>query len=370
MRIIYLYPSIAVWGGIERILVDKMNFLVSQYSYDIYMVTSDQGEHPIPYHLDGRVHFINLDIRFHTRYRFKGLRRMREYHRMSRLYQEKLYGLLQEVKPDVMVCTTSQNVKQLLKLKGSIPLVVESHVNFSHPDTFLQQIRTFFNYYWISKAEAVVTLTGGDAENWHRISRHVHVIPNIVSLNDVNQYSNCISKHVLFVGRFTDQKGIGELFDIWKQVHPQFPDWYLDMYGEGELWEKYKQKSDALNMNIILHKPTSQIFEIYRHCSILVLTSVYEPFGLVMPEAMSCGLPVVAFDCPYGPASIITDAEDGFLIPYRNQQKFVDKLSLLIENLELRQQMGKKAIMSSHRFAAKEIMQMWKQLFEQLASLS
>lgn len=370
MRIIYLYPSLAVWGGIERILVDKMNFLVSRYGYDVYMVTSDQGEHPVPYHLDERVHLIDLDICFYTRYRYKGIQRIKEYQRMSRLYQERLCGLLQEIKPDVMVCTTSQNVKQLLKLKGHIPLVVESHVNFSHPDTLTQQLRTFFNNYWIGKAEAVVILTDGDAEDWRRVSRQVHVIPNIVSLNDANQYSDYTSKRVLFVGRFADQKGIGELFGIWQRVHPKFPDWNLDLYGEGELWEKYKHEAKTMNMNINLHKPTSQIFEVYRHSSVFVLTSVYEPFGLVMPEAMSCGLPVVAFDCPHGPACIITEGEDGFLIPDRDHQKFADKLCLLMESLELRQQMGKKAIDSSKRFTAKEIMPMWKQLFEHLASLS
>lgn len=370
MRIIYLYPSLAIWGGIERVLVDKMNYLVRQYGYEVYMITSDQGEHSIPYTLDEKVHFIDLNIRFHTRFRFRGVRRMIEFRRLNRLYHEKLCQLLQEINPDVIVCTTSQNVKQLLELKGNIPLVVESHVNFSHDDTWMHRIQSLINNYWIGKAETVVTLTNGDAENWCRVSKNVRVIPNVVCLNDTNQYSDCTEKRVVFVGRFTEQKGIGELFSIWQQVHSQFPDWHLDLYGEGELWEKYNQEAEALNINMVLHKPTSQIFDVYRNSSIFVLTSVYEPFGLVMPEAMSCGLPVVAFACPYGPASIITNGEEGFLIPSRDRQKFTDRLCLLMGNIELRQQMGRKAIKSSQRFTAYEIMPMWKQLFEQLPSLS
>lgn len=370
MRIIYLYPSLAIWGGIERVLVDKMNYLVRQYGYEVYMITSDQGEHSIPYTLDEKVHFIDLNIRFHTRFRFRGVRRMIEFRRLNRLYHEKLRQLLQEINPDVIVCTTSQNVKQLLELKGNIPLVVESHVNFSHDDTWMQRIQSLINNYWIGKAETVVTLTNGDAENWRRVSKNVRVIPNVVCLNDTNQYSDCTQKRVLFVGRFAEQKGIGDLFAIWQKVHHRFPDWYLDLYGEGELWEKYKQEADILNMNIVLHKPISHIYDVYRSSSIMVLTSVYEPFGLVMPEAMSCGLPVIAFDCPHGPANIITEGEDGFLIPNRDQQKFVDKLCLLMGDLELRQQVGRKAVESSQRFAADEIMLMWKQLFEQLTFLS
>lgn len=370
MKIVYLYPSLAVWGGVERVLVDKMNYLVRQYNYEVYMITSDQGEHKIPYNLDTRVKFIDLDIRFHLRYKQRGLFRYLKYYQQNRLYHKRLRKQLEKISPNVIVCTTHQNIGSLLRIKGSVPLVVESHMNFIHADTLVQQIRTLFNNYWISKVNAIVTLTNGDAENWCRVSNHVHVIPNVVSLNNTDRYSDCTSKRVLFVGRFAEQKGIGDLLAVWQKVHLKFPNWYLDLYGEGELWKKYKYEAETLNINIDLHEPVSQIFDVYRSSSILVLTSVYEPFGLVMPEAMSCGLPVVAFDSPHGPASIITEGKDGFLISDRDQQKFADKLCLLMENMELRQQMGKKAIESSKRFTAKEIMPMWKQLFEHLASLS
>lgn len=226
------------------------------------------------------------------------------------------------------------------------------------------------NNYWIGKAEAVVTLTNGDAENWHSVANHVYVIPNVVNLNETHRYSDCTAKRVLFVGRFTEQKGIGDLLSIWQRVYKRFPDWQLDLYGEGELWEKYRQEAEALHANIHVHKPARDIYEVYRGSSILVLTSVYEPFGLVIPEAMSCGLPVVSFDCPYGPATILTEREEGFLIANRNQWRFVDCLCQLMESLDLRQQMGMKAIVSAQRFSVDEIMPMWKRLFEHLSSLS
>ena len=97
----------------------------------------------------------------------------------------------------------------------------------------------------------------------------------------------------------------------------------------------------------------------------LLLTSLYEPFGLVLPEAMSCGLPVVAFDCPYGPSDIITDGVDGFLIRHRSIEDFADKVCLLIENPELRVKMGKAGIVSSMRYDASKIMPLWKSFFGQ-----
>lgn len=370
MRVVYLYPALAIWGGIERILVDKMNYLVRHYDYEVYIITSDQGQHVIPYDLDNKVHFMDLNIRFHQRYQYKWWRRPIIYHQLSRKYHEQLRKHLQSIQPDVMVCTSNQDVKSLLKVKGKIPLVVESHVNFMHPDTLYHRVKNRMNNYWIAKAEAVVTLTNGDAGDWCKVSDHVYVIPNVVNLNDLDQYSDCTVKRVLFVGRFEEQKSIGELLSIWQLIHPRFPDWQLDLYGEGVLWNHFKQEADNLGINIKVHEPTRQIMEVYRSSSILVLTSLYEPFGLVIPEAMSCGLPVVAFDCPHGPAEIITDEEDGFLIKNRNISAFADKVCQLIENPDLREQMGKNAVLSSQRFSADKIMPMWKQFFEELVSHS
>ena len=370
MRVVYLYPALAIWGGVERILVDKMNYLVRHYGYDVYMITSDQGQHKIPYELDEHVHVIDLDIRFHTRFRYKLLRRLIEYRRLSRLYHERLKKQLMLIRPDIVITTTFQDMRPLLKIKGDLPLVVESHVNFMHPDTLLHKIQMGVNNYWIGKAEAIVTLTNGDAEDWRKVSNHVHVIPNMVHLNDTDLYSDCTSKRVLFVGRFEEQKNIGELISIWQHIHPKFPDWKLDLYGDGSLWEIFKCEADALNINIEIHKPTAQIMDAYHSSSVFVMTSLYEPFGLVIPEAMSCGLPVVSYDSPYGPDSIISEGKDGFIVPLHDRQAFGNRLCQLMGTDELRKEMGKRAIVSSQRFSADKIMPMWKELFEKLTSFS
>ena len=94
---------------------------------------------------------------------------------------------------------------------------------------------------------------------------------------------------------------------------------------------------------------------------------MFEPFGLVIAEAMSCGLPVVAFDCPYGPATIINESVNGFLIPSDNVQYFADKLSLLIGDTSFRKQMGQAALESSDRFTPDYIMPQWLALFDELS---
>ena len=359
MKIVYLYSSLTIMGGIERVLVDKMNYLVNRYGYDVYMITSDQGNHLVPYQLDERIHLLDLQIRFYSQYQFRGCRRIQEGRRLTRLYHQRLKEKLKEISPDIIVCTTSQDVYGLLQIKGNIPLVVECHVNFIHPDSWLQRVRTLYNNYWIGKADAVVTLTQGDAKNWQYVSRNVHVIPNIVHLNDTNRLSDCVNKRAIFVGRLVEQKGLPDLVQIWRIVNSCYPDWQLDVFGNGQM-------ESIPDIKLFVYPPTVNIMEEFMNSSMLLMTSIYEPFGLVIPEAMSCGLPVVAFDCPYGPAEIIANEVDGFLVHDRDINRYADYVCQLIENLDLRQTMGAAGIKTSQHYQADRIMPQWKELFEHL----
>lgn len=347
-------------GGIERVLVDKMNYLVN-HGHKVYMITSDQGQHSVPYQLDEQVHLLDLQIRFHSQYRFSGWQRLIEGRKLNRLYYLRLKEKLEEICPNIIVCTTSQDVRGLLRIKGNIPLVVESHVNFSHPDSCHHQILTLYNNYWIRKADVVVTLTQGDAKNWSRVSRNVHVIPNIVHLNDTGRYCDCSNKRAVFVGRLVEQKGIPDLIKVWRIVNYRFPDWELDVYGNGEM--------DSLpEIKLFVHPPTENIMEEYINSSMLLMTSVYEPFGLVLPEAMSCGLPVVAFDCPYGPADIITHKSNGFLVSDRDINLYADYVCMLMESPGLRLKMGAVGIKTAQQYHANNIMSQWQRLFSDLIS--
>ena len=225
--------------------------------------------------------------------------------------------------------------------------------------------------YWkllVRRVNAVVALTEGDATAWKRWNCNVFVIPNAVNLNNHSSISDCRNKSAIFVGRFSTQKGIDSLLKIWSLVSEKHPEWQLDIYGEGELRVHYLSVINEMGANVHVFAPTTNIMEKYRENSILLLTSLYEPFGLVLPEAMSCGLPVVAFDCPYGPAEIITDGVDGFLIQNRNVEAFADKVCQLIEDEALRKKMGEAGALSSMRYSPDRIMPQWKTLLENLVN--
>ena len=370
MKVVYVIRIFAVWGGLERVWADKMNALAEIPGYEVCLVTTDQGNHKIPYALNEKVQYIDLGIRFTQQYQYKDLRRYWIYRKLVKLFRDKMKVFLEAERPDILITNASEFADFVVECKGDIPLVVESHGTFDRPFhmqemTLYNRIKRYFHNRALSKVDRIVALTHGDAEQWRTINPNVSVIPNIVTMNDTNVFSDCEAKRVIFVGRMDSQKGYQYLDAIWRIVEKRHPDWRLDIYGEGTDLPK-NQNMIPQGEKVYPHLQTLDILDKYKESSILVLTSIYEPFGLVMPEAMSCGIPVVAFDCPYGPSNIITNGKDGFLIDCYDVEAFASQLCLLMENKALRKEMGQNAILSAQRYTKDEIIPQWINLFDSL----
>ncbi len=370
MKILYVYHALAIKGGVERVWIEKMNQLTRLYNYDIYLITYNQGDHKIPFPLDERVKHVDLNVRTHQKYLYYGIKRIWEGFLLHKLLYRRLKESITRIEPDVIVTTTAGEISLLLKIKGDIPIVVESHSGYDHiteplHKTCVNQCQLFMLKCKLKKVDTIVTLTESDAKKWRMAYKHIYAIPNLVNLNNSGNYSILKEKRVLFIGRNVNQKGIPELLKIWQIVNKNHPDWKLDIYGEGFDQQWIRKYVYSLNININLNAPVEDIHNLYINSSIFILTSNYEPFGLVIPEAMSCGLPVVSFEGD-GPNLIIEDSQDGFIIKDRNINDFADKVCLLIENEQLRKQMGSKAIQSSKRFDASKIMPMWDSFFKLL----
>ena len=365
MIIAYIYPQYAHLAGTERVLIDKMNYLADNAGVEVFMITYEQGTHPIAYPLSPKVRHIDLDVRFYILYKRNCFIRLCKWNVFSRLLKKRFNQIIAEIKPDIVVTTTFHGI--IMSMIASCPYkfskVLESHIDkrFVHNNdpvnlrNWTTRLRSIYDMYVLNRVscnfDVVVSLNNRDADDWSKKMRSI-VIPNIVHLNNTGRYSKLDSKRVIFVGRYNFQKGIPDLFKVWKLVFKKHPDWNLDLYGDGDVQSIPYTDCERLSMNIHVHKPNKDILERYIESSILVVTSLYEPFGLVMPEAMSCGLPVVAFDCPSGPANIITDGVDGFLVKDRNIGMFAEKVCQLIDSYDLRASMGRAAICSSQRYSA------------------
>lgn len=370
MRILYVTDALVVWGGIERVLSDKMNYLVREYGYEAYVITSDQGEHPIPFPLDERIIVKDLHIRFHQQYRFRGIKRWMKCRELQKQYREGLKSFIEEIKPDVISCIRDGCASAVLDLNTSIPVIFESHAMYKDVEfeksTFLHRLSIYMGRKKFKKLDKIVTLTQGDAEDWKRVCNNVCVIPNVVNLNESGRYSLCNEKRAIFAGRFDFQKDFGAMIEVWTLVQKCHPDWVLDVYGNGELKPHYEKVVSERNLNICIHPAVPDILNKFLNSSMLLMTSLYEPFGLVLVEAMSCGIPVIAFDCPYGPADIVSDGVDGFLVENRNIEEYSKRVCQLIENEQLRFKMGQAGVISSQRFRAGAIMPKWGLFFRSL----
>ncbi len=371
MKLLYVESSLAIHGGIERVLTDKLNWLVESGKCEVLLLLVNQGDYPIVFPLSSKIDVQTINIMFHRIYRFPPIIRCYKSFKLHRLFRKRLLDYIKVFSPDVIVFTRFEFACDVVSVKGDIPVVYESHNSYLaykfEKYSLLHRIQIILCHRALKKVQMIVALTNGDAMEWKKLYSHVQVIPNMVHLNDTGFHSDCTNKSVIFVGRFSKQKNIGCLLRIWNVVHQSYPEWQLHIYGAyGDEQNVLISEIEQLDANILVHNPTSDIYKKYVECSILLMTSQYEPFGLVLPEAMSCGLPVVAFDCPYGPADIITDGADGFVIKNKDINEYVDKVVLLIKDEGLRKEMGRKGQINAQRYNAYSIMPVWKQLFDKI----
>ena len=372
MKILYITDALAIWGGLERVLVEKANYLATNDRYEVFMLTISQSEHNFPFPLDKEVTHVDLNIPFYAQYQYFGIRRLMALRRLHRDCRKGIRQQLDTIKPDVIVCPRIEFVKDICSVKGDTSLVFESHSSFwtsrFEKAGLLRRLHTWWMNLSAKRVQVVVALTEGDAAEWRKVNKSVYVIPDICIVKSLEVKSEKWGgRSVVFVGRLSRQKDIGSLLIIWQMVRQRYPDWQLHVYGEkGDIEDILWQQLHEDGNGITVHPPTTDILDVYQQHAMLLLTSRYEPFGMVLPEAMSCGLPVVAFDCPYGPADIITDGVDGFLIKDHDTLKFVDKVCQLIKNEDLRRKMGQMGIKTSERYRKDTIMPLWKKLFENL----
>ena len=373
MKLLYVENSLAIHGGVERVLTDKLNWLVENGGCEVCLITANQGESPIVFPLNPKVQCHDLGIMFHQVYRYKGWRRYHQMFQLHKLFRQRMAEIVSAFSPDVIVCTRLDVVPDVIKVRKGAPVVYESHSSFLSYKyerySLPQKLHIKYCHCALKKVQMIVSLTEGDSLEWKNVTQNVCVIPNIVHLNNTSRVSDCSSKSAIFVGRYSYQKDIKSLLRIWEMVHQRHPNWVLHMFGGyGDQHDILSREIERMGVNIMIHQPTASIYEEYLKNSLLLMTSRFEPFGLVLPEAMSCGLPVVAFNCPYGPANIISDGKDGFLIKNGDVNDYVEKVCLLMENEDMRMRIGQAGVLSSQRFRASIIMPQWIKLFSKLSN--
>lgn len=369
-------PELVSAGGADRVITEKANYFVQHFDYKVYIITTFQKERPMFYKLDPNVKHIDLNIDFPSQYKYSFFKRGLIYFKLMREYKRKLYSLLKEINPDFTLCTANRDLDILTTINDGSKKVVEVHVAKEFVRNLHElQLRNFpypiLGKYWtlktekaISKFDELVVLTKEDATKWKHI-KQATVIPNSLPFYP-DSYSKCEKKKIISVGRMAEQKGYDLLIESWKIVIRKHPDWHIHVYGNGECLDKYMKCviDSKLTNSFHIEKPTSDIINKYLESSFYVMSSRFEGFGMVLIEAMACGLPCISFNCQSGPSEIISDQEDGILVENGNIKKLAEKICYLIENENVRKKMGEKARINITRYSSDIVMHQWKSFFE------
>ena len=363
MKILYITPKINNEGGVARALSVKTNYLIEKLGYDVAIVSQngDNSEHFFKFNFKIQLFDIKLSNN-RVKFYFE--------------YKKQIKNILHNYKPDlIIVC--DNGLKGFLfpiLIKTSIPILLEVHgskynevnkISDTIFSNFLHQLKYKTRNYGAKKFDYFVALSNESASEWN-IENPI-IIPNPIENKEDNQ-AVLNSKKAIVISRNSYEKGLDRLFPIWQKVVEINNDWLLEIIGVDSNDEKLVALISEFNLseNILLTKPQKNIHDKYLQASLYLMTSRNEGFPMVLLEAMSFGLPCIAYDCPIGPRAIITNNENGFLIEDGNSVAFAEKVKLLISDSELRSNFGNFAKKSIQKFDIEIVMNQWNSLFRSI----
>lgn len=377
-KIVYCTPSLYMAGGVERVLTLKANYFAEYYGYDVTIVLTDGENEPFFFPLSPKVKVINLGIHFEELWHHSLLMKICLYIPKQHIYKKQLAKVLNQIRPDFTISTLRREINFLSSIKDGSMKIGEIHINKANFRNFTPNrtnaLKKLFAKYWmhglvkkIKSLDKFVVLTEYDREAWREIPK-VDVIPNPLPFYP-DQVNYPRRKRVIVVGRYFDDKGYDLLLKVWSIVEKENKDWVLDLYGDGDrpYYEGIADRLELDRQRCHLYGSIVDVQKEYLDSSLFVCPSRFEGFGMGIIEAMACGLPVVAFDCEWGPRSIITNGVDGILVEKGNVEKMAETILTLIQSPDKLSQMGVKARQNVSRYDMAIISEEWRRLFDRLS---
>lgn len=362
-KLLYITNQISGSGGLERVLSIKTSYLADFMDYDVHIASINKDQNELFYDFSNKITFHNIKYPHGA---IKGL--------IS--YTKELKTIVRSVNPQIIiVCDDGLKGFFVPKIIGSkyvyiyerhiSRLVVDSEKNKSIKNKVFGKLTHSLMNIGAKYFDVFVVLTKANLNEWK--SKNLKVIANPLSFYPENT-SSLNNKKIIAVGKHCHQKGYDRLLKSWKIVLNECPDWILEIYGAFNVDHDLDNLSKELSIdkNVKLHKPIKNIEDKFLESSIHVLSSRFEGFGMVIIEAMSCGVPSISFDCSCGPSDIIKHKKDGLLIENGNIQLFSKALIELIQNEQKRKQMGKAAKINVKRYLPQNILIQWDELFTSL----
>ena len=377
MKSLHIFALHLAYGGVEKAVSEFSNIMAEKYDVTIHSVYKmpDSPAYPI----DSRVHIRYLLDDIPNRKEFKAAVAeknlpgvIKEGFRAVRILYGKRSVLIRAIREidDGIIVTTRDEHSILLSRYGrpGVKKIAQFHEDHAYRKTI---VRHFKNNY--GNIDLLVLLSPKMVREVREIMKnntHTHVayVPNfLVSVPPETDPAHR-EKTVIAVGRLAWVKGFDRLIDLFARIHPAFPDWKLKIVGGGDEYDALRSRIDACNAASYITltgklAPSRVIAEMQR-AAVYALSSYTESFPFVLLEAMSCSLPIAAFNTRGGLEMIVNDAENGFLA--ESDDAFLSALSRLMGDEELRTAMGKKSRELSSRYTSKAVAETWYRLIEDL----
>jgi glycosyltransferase involved in cell wall biosynthesis len=244
--------------------------------------------------------------------------------------------------------------------------IVQEHMHLrAHRPALAADVRRRYR-----ELDALVTLTSGDLSAYGAAlagsGTRLALIPNAVP--DTGECAALDATIVVAAGRLNPQKGFDMLIRAFGPVARRHPGWQLRIFGGGPQRDALRRliMDEGLYDDVFLMGPTRDLGAALAHAGIFALSSRFEGFGMVLVEAMRCGLPVVSFNCPHGPSEIITPGRDGELVPAGDVAAMSSALDELIADPARRRAYGAAAREAARAYDPAAIAERWEALLAEL----
>ena len=378
MTLIYTIAGTYRAAGMERILADKANWLAA-HGHAVTIVTTEQRGRPEAFALDPSICRVDLGIGYEDNNGGPFLSKLLLHPFKQLRHRIRLSRLLREMRPDITVSMFCGDEGFLPSLRDGSKKVLEVHFSrFKRLQYGRKGLWAVADRYRskqenkiVRRFDRFVALTEEDFGYWGRPENGC-VIPNFLA-HFPETPSPLEGKTVLAVGRYSYQKGYERLLDAWKLACRRLPSghgWSLRLVGDGEERSTLEQQARRLGIDdtVQIGGAERDMDAVYRGASLLALSSRYEGLPMVLLEAQAYGLPIVAFRCPCGPADIVRDGCDGYLVPEGDVDALATRLVELILKPSRLRKMGEEARKRSQRWDCETTMNQWIQLFEGISS--
>ncbi|WP_112140089.1 glycosyltransferase family 4 protein [Glycomyces dulcitolivorans] len=358
MRITFLVRNIWGIGGTIKTTLNTAEALAG-LGHEVTIASCIRSKKKADFPVDKRVKVVNLwdtrkpenggeKLNFLERWQAKSKSvldadKVNNMGESSKLLDVRVKKFLRSLDTDVLV-GTQISVNLYMAMFGRperYAMVAQEHLYLDH---YAERHRELIleNY---PKLDAIVTITDADKQAYREAlpeaADKIACVSNAIPANPLPP-SELTEPVIMTAGRLTGMKGFDILVHAFAQVADEFPEWKVKIFGRGRDRTKITNriKDHGLEDRILLPGPKTPLDAEWQHASIAAIPSRFEPFGLVIVEAMAAGLPVVCTAVKHGPLEIVRDEENGLLVEPKNPTELAGALRRLMGDPSLRRKLA------------------------------